>query len=86
MTRAADLKAVGLEPRPCRYCGRPIVFARDNQTDVVQVLDVGILCYGITEGNGRAVPLPAPDGMASHWQTCPKAAQAKADMAKRRPK
>lgn len=57
--------------KPCRVCGRRVVFLKD-QDGKTQVLDVVAPVYIVTEGG----PGPCARSRAayvSHWATCPKA-------------
>jgi hypothetical protein len=75
----ADVSA----PRPCHYCGAPIVWVpmrsgKAMPCDAEALTVVAFLAED--DGRGQLVRI----GFRPHWATCPKADQARADAAARR--
>lgn len=57
---------------PCKGCGRPIVWARNTQTEKRVPLDPKPVCYVVQEFDGELICGPVT-AMVTHFATCPKA-------------
>lgn len=56
----------------CKGCGRPIVFARNTQTNAIVPLDPKPVTFCAQEHKGQIICSPV-EAMVSHFVTCPKA-------------
>jgi hypothetical protein len=64
-----------VRPIPCRGCGRPIIFEKNESGRVVPLEKVATVYF--IDQNGRLAKSPAPAGgyYISHFTTCPKASE-----------
>lgn len=58
--------------RPCKLCGRALVFARSADTGASIPLDAGSITYTLEEHDGQTVAVRSR-AMVTHFQTCPHA-------------
>jgi hypothetical protein len=72
-----------VQTRPCKYCGRLIVWIKNDATGNAVPLDAGdarSAVYRITRGlTGELMASAVPDVHINHWITCPNAEQARKD-------
>lgn len=65
-------------PRPCRACGREILFATNRKSGKVLPLERVRTVY-VLDQDGVAQPMAWPDGAVdtyvSHFETCPNASR-----------
>jgi len=69
-------------PRPCRYCGAPIVWIamRSGRPMPCDAEPLTVIAFGAEDDGRGHVERQA---LRPHWATCPKADQARADAATR---
>jgi hypothetical protein len=69
--QASSKLLIADQSRPCKLCGRPIIFARNDVTGGIIPLDIKAQTY-VTDGRGKCKPAKSRTAyvFVSHFATC----------------
>lgn len=76
--------ATDLPTKPCRYCGKQIVWAKQADGKWIPLDPTPPIYQVVLRHDGEPWCERAADSMVTHFATCPKASQASSDSKKKK--